>query len=195
MDNPFFKNNGPFTLKEILKQLNLPFDNKYEDFIINDIKDLQNSNLNQITFFHSKKYKIVANNTKASFCITTNNLKNELPKKCIPIIVDNVLVSTSIITSKFYPDSINDNFNIAVNDINKTEFNDKVNFGKNVLIGQNISIGSNCSIGHNTIIEKNVSIGDNCIVGSNTIIGTFLIKKNVKILENCVIGKQGFVFF
>ena len=138
MDNPFFKNNGPFTLKEILKQLNLPFDNKYEDFIINDIKDLQNSNLNQITFFHSKKYKIVANNTKASFCITTNILKNELPKKCIPIIVDNVLVSNSIITSKFYPYSINDNFNIAVNDINKNEFNYKVNFGKYVLIGQNI---------------------------------------------------------
>jgi len=195
MVNPFFKNNGPFKLKYILKELGLDENNNNENFNILDIKDLHNSKLNEITFFHSKKYKTAASITKASFCITTENLKNELPKKCIPIIVDNVLVSTSIITSKFYPDSINDDFDTTVNDINKTEFKDKVKFGKNVLIGQNVSIGSNCSIGHNTIIEKNVSIGDNSVIGSNSIIRNSFIKNNVKILDNCVIGKHGFGFF
>ena len=195
MDNPFFKKNGPFKFKEILKQLNLQNDKKNEDLIINDIKDLQNSKLNEITFFHSKKYKTVANNTKASFCITTENLKNELPEECIPIIVENVLVSTSLITAKFYPNSINDDFDNTVSDINKTEFNSNVKYGKNVLIGQNVSIGSNCLIGHNTIIEKNVSIGDNCIIGSNNIIRNCLIKNHVRILDNCVIGKHGFGFF
>ena len=48
--------------------------------MLKDIKDLQNSKSNEITFFHSKKYKTIANKTKASFCITTENLKNELPK-------------------------------------------------------------------------------------------------------------------
>jgi UDP-3-O-[3-hydroxymyristoyl] glucosamine N-acyltransferase len=195
MDNPFFKNNGPFKFKEILKLLNLQNDKENEDLIINDIKDLENSKLNHITFFHSNKYKVIANNTKASFCLTSENLKNELPKECIPIIVENVLVSTSLITSKFYPNSINDDFDKSVNDINKTEFNNIVNYGKNVLIGQNVSIGSNCLIGHNTIIEKNVSIGDNCIIGSNTIIRNCLVKNNVRILDNCVIGKHGFGFF
>ena len=57
-----------------------------------------------ITFFHSKKYKEDATKTKASFCITTDALKNELPKSCKPMIVKNVLVSTSKITSLFYPD-------------------------------------------------------------------------------------------
>ena len=195
MVNPFFKNNGPFTFNEILKDLNLKLDEKKEDLIITDIKDLQNSKINEITFFHSKKYKLAANNTKASFCITSKNLIEELPKSCKPIIVDNVLVSTSIITAKFYPDSINDNFDITVEEINNTKFNDTVKFGKNVLIGQNVSIGSNCLIGHNTIIEKNVSIGENCSIGSNTIIRNSLIKNNVKILDNCVIGKHGFGFF
>ena len=32
----------------------------------------------------------------------------------MPIIVDNVLVSTSIVTAKFYPESINDNFDDTV---------------------------------------------------------------------------------
>jgi len=195
MDNPFFKNNGPFKFRDILKELSLENDEKSQDQNIIDIKDLQNSQLNEITFFHSKKYKAAAKNTKASFCITTKNLQNELPKSCIPIIVDNVLVSTSILTAKFYPDSINDNFDKTVKEIKDTKFIDKVKFGKNVLLGKNVSIGTNCMIGHNTIIEKNVIIGNNCSIGSNTIIRNTLINNNVRILDNCVIGKHGFGFF
>ena len=101
MVNPFFKNNGPFRISEFLNELNLKFNEIDKDQNITDIKDLQNSKSNEITFFHSKKYKIAANNTKASFCITTENLKNELPKNCIPIIVDNVLVSTSSLLLNF----------------------------------------------------------------------------------------------
>mgnify|MGYP001173812592 CR=1 FL=1 len=195
MVNPFFTNNGPFKFQNILTELNLKCHENDEDLDVIDINDLQNSKLNEITFFHSKKYKLAANNTKASFCITTENLKNELPKSCKPIIVDNVLVSTSIITAKFYPNSINDDFDETVEEISNTKFNNKIKFGKNVLIGKNVSIGSNCLIGHNTIIEKNVSIGDNCSIGSNTIIRNTLIKNNIKILDNCVIGKHGFGFF
>ena len=195
MDNPFFKNYGPFKLSVILNELNLKKDQNNEDLDILGIKDLQNSKSNEVTFFHSKKYKAVANNTKASFCITTKNLENELPKNCMPIIVNNVLVSTSMITAKFYPDSINDDFDETVEEINNTKFIDKIKFGKNVLLGKNVSIGSNCMIGHNTIIEKNVIIGNNCSIGSNTIIRNTLIKNNVRILDNCVIGKHGFGFF
>ena len=195
MDNPFFKNNGPFKISDILKELKLVNDQNIQDQNVIDIKDLLKSKLNEITFFHSKKYKTAANNTKATFCITTKSLQNELPKSCIPIIVDNVLVSTSLVTSKFYPDSINDDFDNTVDEIKKTKFNDKVKFGKNVLIGKNVSIGLNCSIGHNTIIEKNVIIGNNCSIGSNTVIRNCLIKNNVRILDNCVIGKHGFGFF
>ena len=110
MVNPFFKNNGPFKVLDIFKLLKINIEKINFDQDILDINDLLTSNTNEITFFHSKKYKDIALNTKASFCITTENLKNELPKSCTPIVVDNVLVSTSKVTSKFYPDSINDNF-------------------------------------------------------------------------------------
>ena len=195
MSNPFFKNYGPYKIYEIIKSLNINTVKTYKDKEIYDIKDLVSSTENDITFFHSKKYKDVAKKTKASFCLTTNNLKSELPKNCLPLIVDNVLVSTSKITSLFYPDAINDDFDKTVKDISETEFNIKVNFGKNVLIGNNVSIGENCKIGHNTIIEKNVTIGNNCSLGSNNIIRNTLIKNNVRILDNCVIGKHGFGFF
>jgi len=195
MSNPFFKNRGPFLIFDILNFLKINTSSVSTNVEIKDIKDLSSSNNSEITFFHSKKYKELAQKTKASFCITTESLKNELPTSCIPLIVDNVLLSVSKITSIFYPDSVKDDFDDSVNNINETNFKDKVFYGKNVLIGKNVSIGKNCKIGHNTIIEKNVIIGDNCSIGSNTIIRNSLISNNVKVLDNCVIGKHGFGFF
>ena len=195
MSNPFFSNHGPFKIRDLLQNLKLEYDEIDVNENVNDIKDLISSNSNDITFFHSKKYKDLAKNTKASFCITTENLKEILPDACRPIIVKNVLLSTSIVTAKFYPNSINDSFDNTTNFIDKTIFKDKVRFGKNVLVGDNVLIGSNCTIGHNTIIERNVSIGDNCTIGSNSIIRNTIIGNNVKVLDNCVIGKHGFGFF
>ena len=195
MSNPFYKNYSPFKISEIYKSLKINFNNDNPDKEVLDIKDLVNANESEITFFHSKKYSEVASKTKASFCITTNLLKNYLPKSCIPIIVENVLVATSKVTSKFYPESVNDDFDDTAININETNFKKNVRYGKNVLIGTNVVIGANCFIGHNAIIEKNVSIGNNCSIGSNTIIRNTIIKNDVKILDNCVIGKHGFGFF
>ena len=53
MDNPFFKNNGPFKIRDILKDLKLENDQNIKDQNIIDIKDLQNSKLNEITLIKS----------------------------------------------------------------------------------------------------------------------------------------------
>ena len=195
MENPFFKNFGPIKISEIFKILQINSENFSKDHSINDVKDLVSSNKNDITFFHSKKYLSFAKSTKASYCITTAKLKKDLPINCTPLVVDNVLISISKITEKFYPESINDDFDQSVKNISDTEFNKLVKFGKNVLIGKNVKIGANCKIGHNSILEKNVSIGDNCSIGSNTIIRNSIVKTNVRILDNCIIGKHGFGFF
>lgn len=195
MTNPFFNNKGPFLIFDILNILNVKSASIVTNVEVRDIKDLYSSNNYDITFLHSKKYKELAKKTKASFCITTESLKSELPTTCIPLIVENVLVSVSKITSMFYPDAVNDDFDKSTTYIDKTNFKDNVIYGKNVLIGKDVSLGANCKIGHNTIIEKNVSIGDNCSIGSNTIIRNSIISNNVKILDNCVIGKLGFGFF
>ncbi len=195
MTNPFFKKNGPFTISEIAKYLEIDVDEIDKGHEIKDIKDLVSSTAKDITFFHSKKYIDLVKITNASFCITNDLLKNQLPKNCKALVVKNVLVSTSKITSLFYPEAVNDSFDQTTTLIDTTKFKDAVNFGKNVLIGRNVSIGVNCKIGHNTIIEKNVSIGNNCSIGSNCVIRNTLIRNNVKILDNCVIGKHGFGFF
>ena len=195
MTNPFFKNHGPFTVNQLLQFSDADIKKKFSDIKIIDIKDLVTAEKENITFFHSKKYEALASKTKASFCITTNNLSHVLPKSCEAIIVDNVLIDTAKITKMFYPDAITDDFDGNVKDINETIFKNNVKFGKNILIGLNVQIGQNCLIGHNSIIESNVIIGDNCSIGSNVIIRNTIIKDNVSILDGCVIGKKGFGFF
>ena len=195
MNNPFFKNKGPFKIDRLLKLSELKSINNFKNVNIYDIKDLSTSTSKDITFFHSRKYLNFASSTKALFCITTENLKNYLPENCNKIIVDNVLIATAKITKVFYPDSVSDNFDTTSKDINKTSFRNKVKFGKNVLVGKNVKIGKNCSIGHNSIIEKNVIIGNNCSIGSNVIIRNTVVNNNVHILDGCVIGKKGFGFF
>ena len=195
MINPFFENKGPIKIDKILSSIKV--ENNFEnlDSEIFDIKDLVTASTNEITFFHSKKYEFVASTTKAGYCLTTKKLSNILPENCKPIEVDNVLVSTAMITSMFYPDAITDDFDAHILNIEKTSFNDSVTHGQNILIGKNVKIGSNCSIGHNTIIESNVIIGDNCSIGSNVIIRNTLIQNNVSVLDACIIGKKGFGFF
>ena len=193
MSNPFFSNKGPISLTQIFNILKITNEKK-TDFNLFDIKDLNSADKDSITFFHSKKYKDEAKITKASFCLTSDLLKDFLPNTCQPIIVSNVLTAVARITREFYPDSIEDEFDNKVFNIENKDFG-IINHGKNVLVGENVKIGSNCLIGHNSIIEKNVQIGDNCKIGSNTIIRNSIIKNNVTILDNCIIGKKGFGFF
>ena len=195
MTNLFFKNNGPFKIDKLLKYAELANNQKFKNIKIYNIKDLSTSTKKDISFFHKKKYEELASKTKASFCITTKNLEDYLPKHCNKIIVDDVLIATAKITKIFYPDSVIDDFDTTAKDITKTSFKKKVKSGNNVLIGKNVKIGKNCSIGHNSIVEKNVIIGNNCSIGSNVIIRNTIINNNVHILDGCVIGKKGFGFF
>jgi|TARA_B110000438_G_scaffold294275_1_gene335438 UDP-3-O-[3-hydroxymyristoyl] glucosamine N-acyltransferase len=193
--NLFFKNNGPFNIEKLLNLSNIQNNKNFKKSKILDIKDLLTATKKDITFFHSKKYEILASKTKALYCITTENLSPILPDNCNKIIVNNVLIATAKITKTIYPDSVNDDFDPNVKDINKTSFKKKVKFGKNVLIGKNVKIGKNCLLGHNTILESNVNIGNNSSIGSNVIIRNTIVKNNVNILDGCIIGKKGFGFF
>ena len=120
MVNPFFKNHGPYRFSEIISLVNSSKTKIEIDKEITDINDLVSAKEGEITFFHSKKYKNIAKKTKASFCLTTELLKNELPKSCLAVVVDNVLVSISKITSLFYPQSINDDFDKTAKVIENT---------------------------------------------------------------------------
>jgi len=186
--NIFFEQKGPFLLKNLFKEIKLKKIVK-----IYDIKSLQDSTKNDITFLDDLNYVNFAKLTNASYCITTERLKNYLPKSCTPIIVKSVLFELCKITRKFYPNADLDIPDKTLKIVKKLKYS-KVKFGNNVLIGKNCKIGKNCFIGSNTIIEKGVSIGDNCVIGSQIVIRNSLIGDNVVVQDGCKIGLKGFGF-
>ena len=195
MINPFFQNKGPLKIDKILNSIKA--ENNFEnlDSEIFDIKDLVAASSNEISFFHSKKYESVASITKASYCLTTNKLSNILPKNCKPIEVDNVLVSTAMITSMFYPDAITDDFDTQTLDIEKTSFNNSTNHGQNILIGKNVKIGNNViikSFSHleSCKIENKVEIGPYARIRPNTILKEGSKIGNFVEVKKSIVGKK-----
>ena len=98
--NQFFKNKGPFPLTKILNNIG---SNCFiqEDLSIHDIQDLLNAGKHDITFLHNDKYKKDSLNTKAIACVTSKNLSQYLPSKCIKIITKNVLLDVTKISKLF----------------------------------------------------------------------------------------------
>tara|TARA_B100000787_G_scaffold52739_1_gene38101 strand:+ start:5347 stop:6345 length:999 start_codon:yes stop_codon:yes gene_type:complete len=197
MNNPFFNNHGPFKLSDLIDTKNNPPSSSVEllnnDKLLYDVKNLNEATSNDITFFHSVKYKNLAIKTNAYACITKSDFFHLLPNNCIKISSDNILLLTATITAKFYPDSITDNDNYDLSNINE-KFKNIIS-GKNTFVGNNVVIGEGTKIGHNTIIENNVKIGNNCFIGSNVVVRNSIIDDNVHILDGAVIGKKGFGFF
>ena len=164
-----------------------------QDFQVNDIRPLDKAKKHDITFFETIKYKDIALSTKASACLTSQNLEKYLPSSVNKIIVKNVLFELARITRILYPLSDVDYPDLSLKNSSKTKYK-KVRFGNNVLIGKNVKIGKNTVIGSNSIIEKNVTIGNNCIIGSGVILKNSIIGNEVVIQDGCKIGQKGFGF-
>ena len=126
LKNPFFKNKGPFRLPSLIynEKTGLNYERGFgslpEDVLISDIKNLNDATKKDITFFHSAKYKELAQSTKAFACITKESLIQYLPTKCRKICNVNVLLLTAQVTEQFYPDSITDDNNYDLKPIDET---------------------------------------------------------------------------
>ncbi len=184
----FFKKKKPLYINNFFPNFDIKKKVKF-----NQIKTLNKSNKQDLTFFDSIKYKEQAINTKASFCITTQKLEKFLPKETKKIIVKNVLFELAKVLKKIYPDADTDYPDFSLKKPSKSKFK-SVKFGNNVLVGKNVKIGKNSVIGANTIIEHDVIIGNNCIISSHVILKNSILGNNVVIQSGCKIGMKGFGF-
>ena len=87
MLNPFFKNVGPFNIEKLLIKANIENKENFKKDKIYNVSDLATASNKDLTFFHSKNYSELALKTKASYCITLDNLAQFLPSSCKKIIV------------------------------------------------------------------------------------------------------------
>jgi len=193
--NQFFVKKSNIKINDILKILKLKQVSSNFNKNVNDIKTLDFANKNDITFFHSSKYKDLLSCTKSIFILIEKKNSNLVSNKKNLIVVKDVLVSVAKITNLFYPECINDNTDINLKILKSKNKYKNLRLGENVLIGKNVTLGKNCQIAHNSIIESNVKIGNNCLIGSNVIIKNSVIGNDVRIMDGAIIGKKGFGFF
>ena len=125
MLNPFFKNAGPFNVEKLLIKADIEKRGNFKNDKIYNVSDLASATNKDLTFFHSKNYSELASKTKASYCVTLDNLSKLLPGSCKKIIVKNVLLTMAKITKEFYPNSIVDDFDETAKDISKTTLKKK----------------------------------------------------------------------
>ena len=186
--NIFFEQKGPFLLSEIFDNISLK--RKIKIFDIKTLKEAQNLDL---TFLDSVNYVSSAKLTKATCCLTTDKLKNYLPKSCEPIIVKNVLFELCKVVRKFYPNADIDTPDVSLKKPMKSKYL-KVRFGNNVFVGKNCKIGKNTFIGSNSVIEHDVVVGEDCTIGSQVVLKNTIIGNNVVIQDGCKVGLKGFGF-
>ncbi len=155
VDTIFFKNNGPFTLKQIAEitgaEIETNCDSKTQIF---DIASMDVASENEICFFYDRKAKEKAANIKAKACITNSDLKNWIPNGVIVLTVADPKIAF-----------------LKLNKVMYEEFKYQAEVSPTATISDTAIIGKNCYIGPNVVIEDNVTIGDNCYLEANCYIG------------------------
>ena len=71
--NLFFKKRKKTYYYDILKNLNIKNKKNLKNILINDIQNLDQADKNDITFFHSSKYKDLLKVTKSNIIISIRN--------------------------------------------------------------------------------------------------------------------------
>lgn len=182
------------TLDNVLKLTNsIPHKTIDINHKIYDIKNLENANSNDISFYNSVNYldKFLA--TKAGFCLINEKNFNKIPNNLIGLICHDPYLAFAKIVNEFY--EVNKFDYSSKNLIHETsKIGDNCQIANNVYIGKNVVIGSNCIIGPNSSIMDNVIIGNNCVINANVVISFAEIGNNCVFFNGVKIGQDGFGF-
>ena len=80
VDARFYKNNGPFSLKQIAEICSCELlDESKSDVMINDMASIFKGGNGEISFFFDKKKKESAANIKTTACVTSKDFVSLIP--------------------------------------------------------------------------------------------------------------------
>lgn len=163
------------------------------DSEIKGINTLENANAGEISFISSAKFLKQAEESKASFFITSPDIIVK-SKPCVQL--KEVWKGVLFLMKHFYPEETPDG-NIHETAIigNNVELGEKVTIGPYSVIADNVKIGSNTIVGAYTYIGKNAIVGTNCLFHPRvTIMKEVIIGNRVILHPGAVIGSDGFKY-
>ena len=163
--------------------------------VFDRINTVDNSNYDDLTFFHNPKYLSMLSHIKAKACLIKKDYVSYLNTDCKPIVVEDPYLAYALLSNLISP------LNKSNGQIHKSSIiSNNSSIKNNVQINANVIIKDNCIIKENVLISENSVIGPNVIIGNNTIIMTNCsisyseIGKNCLIQSGAVIGGKGFGF-
>ncbi len=195
------------TLGEIAKFTNSTIDSKFDNFKITNLGSLEQANSESIIYLalnnsvskeldKSFEYKEKLKSISAGACFISENNKDLLPSKIIPVINSDPKLAFIKLTNKFYIDKslIKKGIAKTASVASTVKFKNKssVHIGEFAVIEDDVSIGENCYIANGVVIKTGVEIGDNCTIKDHAVISHSVIGNNVNIGEGSCIGGAGF---
>ena len=196
VDPRFYKNNGPFSLKQIAEICNASLvDETKSDVMINDIASIFKGGEGEISFFFDKKKKEAAANIKTTACVTSKDFASLIPQDVIVLLSDNPHDSFVKLNYAMYSEILSEPKICETAKIAKTaKIGQNCYIGDYVVIGENVEIGDNCYLEPNCVIAEGCKLGNDCRIGSCANIMHSIIGNNVYIYGGARIGWDGFGF-
>ncbi len=196
VDPRFYKNNGPFSLKQIAEICNASLvDKTKSDIMINDIASIFKGGEGEISFFFDKKKKEAAANIKTTACVTSKDFASLIPQDVIVLLSDNPHDSFVKLNYAMYSEILSEAKICETARIAKTaKIGQNCYIGDYVVIGENVEIGDNCYLEPNCVIADGCKLGNDCRIGSCANIMHSIIGNNVYIYGGARIGWDGFGF-
>ena len=190
-DKSFYKNYGPFSIKEIIDDFGGELLGN-RDQIIADISTLEEANTSTISFFDNKKYFNSFQRSKAGTIVIEKKYVKEKENTNF-LICKNPYYLFAKIVRKFYPDSFSVN-NYFTSDDKQKIFDNNVKIAYNAFVHKTAKIGNNSIVGVNSLIGPGVEIGTDCEIADNVTILYSKLENNCKIFSGSRIGGEGFGF-
>ncbi len=177
---------GPFSLREISKEINCSYVKDNINIAIHNISPLNAAKEGELSFLDNVKYISKVQNCRASAIIVPSKFSYKLNTNAVLLESDNAYASYAKALQKFYPidkekkkerNAAKKNIiepTVKIADMSNIEDNVHIKEGTNIKsfsnIGPNVIIGENCFIGSNVNIANTI-IGNNCFIQSGTVIG------------------------
>jgi UDP-3-O-[3-hydroxymyristoyl] glucosamine N-acyltransferase len=195
----FFRRRKEYlTIEEIGRLIQLENINQLRSMDkIYDIKVLELADKNELTFFNNDKYLPRLHNTKAGYCLLTDNHKADLPKNVTPLLVKNVYNAYAVLLDHLY---LIPQFVVNPGVAAGAFVDSSANIGTDTEIQpgahveKDVQVGTGCKICANAVIGYGCRLGNNTYVGPNSTVYHAEIGNCVVIKSNCNIGQNGFGF-
>lgn len=195
-DTRFYKNKGPYTLKQISDFLGIPlsFGDNLETKIQN-VATLQTATSRDLACYHSYKYRDALQSTQAAACIIAQDFIDHRPEHLPVFISKTPYRDYARLLSFFYEDQRQVSGIASTAMISPSaKIGKGCKIGHYVVIEDGVEIGDNCYIGNHTVIEENSIIGNACKIDSHVSISHSIIGNNVGIKTGARLGQRGFGF-